>query len=151
MAYMHVVGVAMRTVFCGANPCCLWTTIVISFHCINAIRAARCCLYRALGAPTLLQIRADFTRYVSLPFGWSRPSSFWCVASSSAVLTSFSLIIMLHRPQYAFWISHPFSGLRSIATYIGSPWLIQCPPWPYQREMDSLTQIKSDGIKSVSR
>ena len=65
--------------------------------------------------------------------------------SSSAVLTTFNQIITPERPQAAFWISQPFSGFLSIVTYIGRPWLIQWPPCPYHRGMDSSTQISLDG------
>ena len=65
--------------------------------------------------------------------------------SSSAVLTIFNRIITPERPQAAFWISQPFSDFLSIATYIGRPWLIQWPPCPYHRDMDSSAQISSDG------
>ncbi len=51
------------------------------------------------------------------------------------------------RPHAAFWILQPFSGLQSIATYCGRPWLIQWPPSPYQRLIDSSTQIVSDREK----
>ena len=51
------------------------------------------------------------------------------------------------RKQAAFLISQPFSGFLSIATYIGRPWLIQCLPCPYHWDMDSSTQISSDGKK----
>ena len=64
--------------------------------------------------------------------------------SSSAVLTIFNQIITPEHPQAAFWISQPFSGFLSISTYIGRPWLIQWPPCPYHRDMDSSTQISSD-------
>ena len=67
--------------------------------------------------------------------------------SSSAVLTTFNQIITPERPQAVFWISQPFSGFLSIATYIGRPWLIQWPPCPYHRDMDSSTQMSSDGEK----
>ena len=65
--------------------------------------------------------------------------------SSSAVLTTFNQIITPECPQAAFWISQPFSGFLSITTYIGRPWLIQWPPCPYHQDMDSSTQISSDG------
>ena len=65
--------------------------------------------------------------------------------SSSAVLTTFNRIITPECSQAAFWISQPFSGFLLIATYIGRPWLIQWPPCPYHRDMDSSTQISSDG------
>ena len=67
--------------------------------------------------------------------------------SSSAVLTIFNQIITPERPQAAFWISQPFSGFLSIATYIGRPWLIQWLPCPYYQDMDSSTQISSNGGK----
>ena len=41
--------------------------------------------------------------------------------------------------------------LLSIATYIGRPWLIQWPPCPYHRDMDSLMQISSNGEKFCAR
>ena len=66
-----------------------------------------------------------------------------------SVLTIFNRIITPERPQAAFWISQPFSGFLSIATYIGRPWLIQWPPCPYHRDMDSSTQISSDGKNFV--
>ena len=58
---------------------------------------------------------------------WLLPSSSASALafSSSAVLTIFNRSITPERPQAAFWISHPFSGFLSIATYIGRPWLIQ--------------------------
>ena len=37
------------------------------------------------------------------------------------------------------------SGFLSIATYIRRPWLIQWPPCPYHQDMDSSTQISSNG------
>jgi hypothetical protein len=64
---------------------------------------------------------------------------------SSAVFTNLSLIMMPLLPHAEFWISHPLSGFLSIATYIGSPWFIQWPPFPYHREIDSSTHIISDG------
>ena len=67
--------------------------------------------------------------------------------SSSAVLTIFNQIITPERPQAAFWISQPFSGFLLIATYIGRPWLIQWPPCPYLQDLDSSTQISSNGEK----
>ena len=67
--------------------------------------------------------------------------------SSSAVLTTFNQIITPECPQAAFWISQPFSGFLLIAMYIGRPWLIQWPPCPYHWDMDSSTQISSDGKK----
>ena len=70
--------------------------------------------------------------------------------SSSAVLTIFNQIITPERPQAALWISQPFSGFLSIATYIGRPWLIQWLPCPYHRDMDSPTQISSNGKKLCS-
>ena len=66
------------------------------------------------------------------------------VFSSSAVLTTFNQIITPECPQAACWISQPFSGFLSIATYIGRAWLIQWLPCPYHRDMDSSTQISSN-------
>ena len=78
---------------------------------------------------------------------WLLPSSSVTTLafSSSAVLTTFNQVITPECPQAAFWISQSFSGFLSIATYIGRPWLIQWPPCPYHRDMDSLMQISSDG------
>ena len=78
---------------------------------------------------------------------WLLPSSSVTTLafSSSAVLTTSNQIITPECPQVAFWISQPFSGFLSIATYIGTPWLIQWPPCPYHRDMDSSMQISSDG------
>jgi len=55
------------------------------------------------------------------------------------------------RPQDAFWISQPFSGLRSMATYIGSPIEIHGPPRPYHLIIDSSTQMVSPGVTCASR
>ena len=78
---------------------------------------------------------------------WLLPSSSVTALafSSSAVLTIFNQIITTECPQAAFWISQPFSGFLLIATYIGRPWLIQWTPCTYHRDMDSSTQISSDG------
>ena len=80
---------------------------------------------------------------------WLLPSSSVTALafSSSAVLTIFNQIITPEHPQAAFWISQPFSSFLSIATYIGRPWLIQWPPCPYHRDMDSSMQISSNGKK----
>ena len=84
---------------------------------------------------------------------WLLPSSSVTTLafSSSAVLTTFNQIITPECPQAAFWISQPFSGFLSIATYIGRPWLIQWLPCPYHWDMDSLMQISSDGENFCTR
>ena len=78
---------------------------------------------------------------------WLLPSSSVTALafSSSAVLTIFNQITTPECPQAAFWISQPFSVFLLIATYIGRPWLIQWLPCPYHWDMDSSTQISSDG------
>ena len=82
---------------------------------------------------------------------WLLPSSSVTTLtfSSSAVWTNFNQIITPEHPQAAFWISQPFSGFLLIATYIGRLWLIQWPPCPYHQDMDSSTQISSDGKNFV--
>jgi hypothetical protein len=82
---------------------------------------------------------------------WSWWSSPWLEACSSAVLTSFNQIITPDTPQAMFRISKPFSGFLSIAMYIGSPMLIQWPPCPYHLAIDSSTQMRSEGMKYLSR
>ena len=61
------------------------------------------------------------------------------------IVSTFNQIITPEHPQASFWISKPFSGFLSIATYIGRPWLIQWLPCPYHHDMDSSMQISSNG------
>ena len=82
-----------------------------------------------------------------VPWLLPSPSVTALAFSSSAVLTTFNQIITPERPHAAFWISPPFSGFLSIATYIGRPWLIQWPPCPYYQDMDLSMQISSDWKK----
>ena len=75
---------------------------------------------------------------------WGRLSSSSCCSSSLfSDLKILSPIVIPNRPHAAFWISAPFSGFLSIATYIGKPKLIQWPPCTYHRDMYSSVHIRS--------
>jgi hypothetical protein len=82
---------------------------------------------------------------------WSRPLLVVSVRadSSSDVVTSFYRSITPLRPHALFCISQPFSGFRSIATYIGKPSSIHCPPAPYHFDIDSSTHTTSEGQKGL--
>jgi hypothetical protein len=71
--------------------------------------------------------------------------------SSSAAVTSFNRNINPLRQQALFCISEPFSGFRSILTYIGKLSLVQSPPSPYHCDIDSSTHTTSEGEKLSRR
>jgi len=77
---------------------------------------------------------------------WGRPSSSPALFSLfPAIVTKLSRMKNQLFTRAALCISHPFSGLLSIVTYIGRPRRFQRPAWPYHLHMDSWTKFHSLG------
>ena len=92
---------------------------------------------------TILSVLAHgSTKYFRnfVPWGIFSSSSSWSYSFLSD-LTILIRIIIPYRPHASLWISAPFSIFLYISTPIVKPKLMQWPPFPCHRDMDSSAHI----------